>query len=327
MVKKLVPVIVAILLMVAIIPAVPTFAAGSGDVNGTFTVGTPPIVTSVALGPTAMAPVTQYDVPVVVSAPDTFANVSTVVMKIWHNAGTTPTQSEFDGLTAGAADTCAIITWTRSTGFTTIAAGAGTTWALGTCDVPTVMTATSYTFHFVFTVGKIAMATTTDKWQVGVEATGSGTGFNYDPEGATMNFYGEITVPSTTVNWGTLTAGTTFTDGIARQPVTGSFVYIANGNYNKQVASSATWTATGHTATLDPNGNCTTGNQFSLKAATTLAGTQYLLNTTATAIDTTGARTLEAGNTITTMNLWIKLAGTFDAAAYNGTITYSIVNR
>ena len=250
-------------------------------------------------------------------------------MKVWHNAGTTPTQSEFDGLTTAAADSLAIITWTRSTGLVTISAGAGTTWALGTCDVPTVMTATSYPFHFVFTVGKVAQATvTTDKWQVGAEATGSGTGFNFDPEGATMNYYGEILVPSTTVNWGTLTAGTDFTAGVAQKALGVTVNYIANGNFNKLVASSATWTSSSPTATLDPGGVCGTADQFALKAnINATLSTSQLVNTTGVSIDSTGVRTQEVGVNVATNNLWIKLASTFDAAAYNGTITYSIVNR
>jgi hypothetical protein len=333
MVKKLVLILVAILLMVAILPAAPTFAAGSGSVNGSFVVGTPPVVDSVILTPTALSPMTSspYDVTVNVSAPDTLASVNTVVFKVWHNTGTTPTKTEFDGLTTAAADTLAIITWTQSTGSTTISAGTPTSWTLGTCVVPTTFTGTSFAFHFLFTVGKIAMATTTtDKWQVGAEANGSGTGFSFDLEGATMNFYGEITVPSTTVSWGTLTAGTDFTDGVAQKPLGVTINYIANGNYNKQVASSSTWTQTTPpaTATLDPGGTVATANQFALKANTSATlGTATLVGATGTNIDITGTRTPEAGFNYSSMNLWIKLASSFSAASYNGTITYSIVNR
>jgi hypothetical protein len=333
MVKKLVLILVAILLMVVILPAVPAFAASSGSVNGSFVVGTPPVVDSVILTPTALSPMNSspYDVTVNVTAPDTLASLNTVVFKVWHNAGTTPTKTEFDGLTTATADTLTIITWTQSTGSIVMSPVAGSTWVLGTCVVPTTFTGTSFAFHFLFTPGKIAMATTTDKWQVGAEANGSGTGFNFDPEGATMNFYGEITVPSTTVSWGTLTAGTDFTAGIAQKPLGVTINYIANGNYNKQVASSSTWTQTTPpaTATLDPGGTVATANQFALKANTSATlGTATLVGATGTNIDITGTRmTTEAGNNVTTMTLWIKLASSFSAASYNGTITYSIVNR
>lgn len=323
--KKIAPAL-AILLLVTLMWPSYAFAAESGDVTGQFAVGQPPTVDSVSLAQTSMVPQTSYTVSVQVSDADTLNDLTTVAFKIWYdNNGGTPLQSEYDSAAANT-QSCAIITWTNGSGFA-ISSGATTSWALGACTAP-VLTGTTGSFSFIFTPGKVAYETPgLDKWQLAAKATdvAAGTGWNFDAEGALMNWYGQITVPAASVNWGTLAGGTDF--AATSKPLGSTINFISNGDYAEHVRSTAAWSGASQTANLDAAGVCTTAQQFALKAddSSTLA-TAVLLGTTGTPIDS-GGRTNEAGLNETAMNLWVKLAATFAPDSYQGTITYSIVNN
>jgi hypothetical protein len=325
--KRGLPVIMVVLLASMALSPLAVFAAETGDVSGQFSVGQPPMVDSVSLTQTSMVPQTSYTVAVQVSDTDTLANLTTVALKVWYDSnGGTPLQTEYDAATANT-QTCAVITWTNGSGFA-ISSGASTTWALGACTAPT-LTNTTGSFSFVFTPGKVAYETpTTDKWQLAAKATdaSAGTGWNCDAEGAAMNWYGQITVPtSTAVNWGTLVGGTDFAS--TSKAVSATINFVANGDYAEHVRSTATWAGISSNATLDAGGTCGTAQQFALKADdTSTLTTAVLLGTTGTPIDN-GNRTGETGLNETGMNLWMKLASTFAVDTYQGTITYSIVNN
>jgi len=272
---------------------------------------------------TAMTPQTAYDVKVKVADTDGKADLTTIVVKIWYDAnGGTPTEGEF---TAAAANTqtCAIITWTESGGTFAIQPAASTTWALGSCIAPADLTGE---FQFKFTVGKVATETTgSANWQIAAKVTddSSQTAFGYDGDTATngMNWYGEITVGNSTVNWGTVALGSDFS---ANSKTGISVTYICNGNYTQQVKSSSLWSGGGNSVTLNPAGSPGNG-EFSLKADdTAVLGSAALVTTGYVPIDT-GTQTGEGGNPESAYTVWLKLgASGMPAVQYSGTIYYGI---
>jgi len=52
-----------------------------------------------------------------------------------------------------------------------------------------------------------------------------------------------------------------------------------------------------------------------------------LVDSVGVIIDNTGTETGEGGAEVTTNNLWLKLASTFNPDTYSGVITYMIANR
>jgi len=293
----------------------------------------PPTVNSVTLPETSMTPQTQYSVTVVASHANKLSELSTVVLKLWYDSnGGIPSEGEYDAATANT-QTGAIITYTVATGTFTIQPSASTTWVLETGEAFTVAEKAAQTGDciFRFRPGKVATETTgSANWQVAAKATAStATGFSYDTTpGAAMNWYGEISLPSpSSVNWGEVDPGTDFGDPTRQGAI--SITYIANGDYDQRVRSTATWTGTpSGNATLDATGNCANPDQFALKADDTdVLGTAVLVNTSGVSIDNTGTQTSESGNTEASNYLWLKMAGTFSQATYNGTITYTIENR
>jgi hypothetical protein len=329
MIKKATALLLAISLVLLMTPALPVLAATEGSVDGEFSVGTPPTVDSVSLTQTAMTPQQEYTVTVTVSDADELTDLDSVVLKVWYDSnGGTPIKSEFDSAAANT-QTGAILTW-NGTDFS-IQPSTSTTWSLGTCTAPTLSGETTGDFTFVFTVGKVAYETTGSAlWQIGAEATDStaATGWNFDGQGASMNYYGEISVPTATSNWGTLTGGTGFTDPSAQKPLGVTINFIANGDFAEKVKSSSTWTGASETATLDASGTCDDAGEFALKAATSDSlAAAVLVDTAGATIYNSGTRTTETGRNESSMNLWIKLANTFSADTYQGTISYSVVNR
>jgi len=335
--RKQISVLVTMLLVLPMIFTAPVYATPDGDVSGEFSVNSPPIVDSVSLNVTSMTPLTEYTVSVQVTDNDSIDHLDTVIFKAWYDSnGGSPAEVEFDAQSANVTN-CAVITWTHTggTGSTTIFTPASTTWSSGNCTVPSTVgdfNGTTFEFQFVFTVGKIATETTGSAlWQIAAKATDdqSTTGWNSDDEGASMDFYGEITVPSTTVTWDTLlTPGTDFTDPGAQEAVGIIINYIANGDYAKDVRSISSWSGTSYTADLDATGNCSGAQQFALSADDddTFADS-VVIDTTGVSVDDTGTQTSESGDDVSNMNLWIKIASSFSGDDYTGTITYVVVNR
>lgn len=292
----------------------------------------PPTVNSVTLPETSMTPQTQYSVTVVASHANKLSELSTLVLKVWYDSdGGIPPVGEYDAATANT-QTCAIITYTVSTGTFAIQPSASTTWVLGTCEAFTAGEKAAPTGDciFRFNPGKVATETTgSANWQVAAKATASTTtGFSYDTTpGAAMNWYGEISLPSpSSVNWGEVDPGTDFGDPTKQGAI--SITYIANGDYDQKVRSTATWTgAPSGTATLDATGNCANPDQFALKADDTdVLGTAVQVLLAGNTIDATGTQTVEAGDTVASNALWLKLADVFHVDTYTGTITYIIVD-
>jgi len=326
---KLLAIMVAAAMLLTLVPTVAL--ADEDSLSGTFSVNAPPSVTSVTLTETAMTPQTEYSVTVAVSDADNLADLNTVVLKVWYdNDAGNPTVGEYDSAAADT-QTCAIITYTLSGDTFAIDPSASTTWALGTgtpFDAGEKATTTGDCV-FVFTPGKVATQTTgSANWQVAAKATDSGsqTGFNYDATpGATMAWYGEVSVNPASIDFGTLVAGTVFADCTPQTVYDTSGVnYIANGAYDEKVKATSAW----GTATLEPVETAPgsmTADTFSLKADDTATlGTAEMVDTTGVIIDNTDGQTTEDGDDVDTNTLWIQLASSFTAGQYDGTIYYII---
>jgi hypothetical protein len=332
--KKLLALIGTLVLVGAMLMPVAVFGDTTDTATGTFSNNNVPSIDYVQLwntsGPaevTAMTPQVEYDARVKVTDADLKTDLTTIVVKVWYDAdGGTPTSGEFDAISAGDAQTAIIITWTEGATFV-LTEETGSSWVLGTCVAPEDLT--GY-FQFKFTVGKVATeAATANGWQIAARVTDDSaqTAWNYDAQGSTMAWYGEISGVSGTVDWGTVNPGMDFAEGGSSEEALGVTInYISNGAFDEKVKSDASWTG-GSGATLDADGSCTNANEFALKAddSGTLASA-VLVDATGVAIDDTGALTEEVGHDAAANALWLKLASTFSKATYSGTITYIIAD-
>jgi hypothetical protein len=322
--KRLIAVIASLVLMLSF-SVVPVSAA---VINGSFSVGDAAAVT-VTFGDASMTPQTTETVTVGVDAGTgrTLAELTEVKFKIWYDANAGATNvTEFDAVTEAAA-TAATITWNAGTTLFTLTQG-GSTWVLGACAYPTLSNQTG-DFSFVFQPGKVATETTgSDRWQLGATATITpDTGFGSDATPPDMDWFGELSIPATSLAWGSVPAGLDFGDSTQSQQALGQTItIISNGAYNLTALSDIAWTSAGADADLDSSGNTTTAQQFALKTDDgTAHASATLLASTATTIES-GTITTEAGDTFTSINVWLKLASTFAVNTYSGTVSFLVAN-
>ena len=295
-------------------------------VEVTYSVNVAPTVGTMTISPSTMTPQEQWtNITVPVTDNDTLADVNEVHVEVFYDsAGNDPSAP-------GTADvqTCAILTWTRGGSPVWSLAPASTTWAInaGGCSAGSD-SATTDNWVFSFKVGKVATHSPgSDDWDIYAKATDSisQTGDNYlrDVE---MNWYGEINVTTTSVDWGIVSLGST--DVVQVTPTEVNITYICNGNYKEQVKSQSPWNGTGtNQTTLNTTGAPGAG-EFSLKADddATIADAVQVLSASYTTFDT-GTQTSEAGNPENNNHLWLSLGGSdipFDT--YNGTLYYQIAS-
>ncbi len=270
---------------------------------------------------TAMTPGTEYAVKVTVTDANTLNDLATVRVTIFFD--TDGDDDPGDVPTVGNTQTAAILTWTKGTPSTwSISAGSPTTWAIVTanCVEPSLSGSTG-TFWFHFRPGKVATeATDWDAYAVATDDNGA-TGTRYDGSDYDMNWYGEVTVNTALVDWGTLPPGTDYTiqSGIAVN-------YLANGGYLQQVKAGGTWNGASHTATLNAAGT-PGGNEFSLLADddNTIADAVQVQSAAYTTFNT-GTQTGEAGHDETGNSLWLKLGSPFFEDTYSGSVYFQIIN-
>jgi PKD repeat protein len=278
-----------------------------------------------------MSPLATYYAKVSITSNDKLNYLQTVQVIIFYNS------SGSDNMTAPTSSntqTCAILTWTAASDNWTIApSGGGTTWSLlnSSCSHPSDLTGTTGDWIFAFKPGKVATENTgAADWDAQGKATNKSSlsGVLYVRHKG-MNWYGEITVSTTSVAWGSVPLGLKFGD--APNPKTPiNITYIANGNYYQDIKSD-NWTSGGETVALDTNGgNPPSGTgQFALKANAISDNTTWRTVTRGyNHINSSGTITSEAGNTVTTNTLWLSLspAGILPGN-YTGTIYYQIAKR
>ncbi|MBC7259674.1 MAG: hypothetical protein H5T65_10540 [Chloroflexi bacterium] len=270
---------------------------------------------------TAMTPGTEYAVKVTVTDANTLNDLATVKVTIFFDADGDDDPGDVPG--TGDTQTAAILTWTKGTPSTwTISAGSPTTWAIVTANcVEPSLTGSTGTWWFHFRPGKVATEAT--DWDAYVVATddNSATGTLYDGSNYDMNWYGEVTVNTALVDWGTLAPGTDYTIQAGIQ-----VNYLANGGYNQQVKASGSWDGASHTATLNTAGT-PAANEFSLMADddNTIADAVQVLSA-AYATFNTGTQTGESGHDETGNSLWLKLGSPFFEDTYSGYVYFQIIN-
>jgi hypothetical protein len=302
-----------------------TVGADPGDVRldwipveVTYSVNVAPTVGTIAISPSSMTPQEQWtNITVPVTDGDTLADVNEVHVEVFYDsAGNDPSAP-------GTADvqTCAILTWTRG-GSPWDISPASTTWQINTGGCSNASdTLTTGNWVFSFKVGKVATHSPgSDDWDIYAKATDSisQTGDNYlrDVE---MNWYGEITVETSDISWGTVSPGCSN----ETSPVM-NITYTCNGNYSEQIKTSQNWTSASGNATLNTTGSPGTG-EFSLKADddATLVDAVQVLSASYTTFDT-GTQTTESGNAENNNHLWLSLGLDIPVDTYSGTIYFGI---
>ena len=265
----------------------------------------------------SMDPLVEFAVKVTVTDANKLDDITQVKLTIFYDSvgndpsapGTSNTQ------------TCAIITWSSVSGWS-IDPSVATTWVLvtGSCKTP-VLSGTTGNWWFHFKPGKVATKSgAADNWDLYAKATdgASLTGDRYARD-YEMNWYGEITVNTGSISWGTVSPGCS--NNIS--PVV-NITYICNGNYAEQIKTSQNWTSASGNVTLNTTGNPGAG-EFSLKADDddTIADAVQVLSASYTTFDT-GTQTTEAGSAENNNHLWLSLGLGIPVDTYSGTIYFGI---
>jgi hypothetical protein len=136
-----------------------------------------------------------------------------------------------------------------------------------------------------------------------------------------MAWYGEVSISTLTVNWGTVDLSSDFTSNVQTNIAVS---YICNGSFKEQVMTTSPWLEGGYTAALNAGGSPGAG-EFSLKAnSTSDIGSAQLVNSTTGTTIGTGTQTNASGTTISTNTLWLKVGSGILPNQYSGTIYFSI---
>jgi hypothetical protein len=289
---------------------------------GDFVVGGRNVPPALFLGvPASLTPQQQWtQVTATVSDPDTLADIQQVKITLFYDSNKShPTLEP----TTGDTRTSAILSWTRTGGWT-IDQGDGATWDLNLagCARP-ADSLTSGDWVFSFKVGKVATATTgASGWDI--------YGYTADTENTTavshqfdvpMAWYGEVSVSTVLINWGTVDPGSDFSSNVQ----TGiTITYICNGDFQEQVMTTSPWLHSNEKVWLNTSG--TPGNdEFSLKVSTSGSLESALLVNSDTGITIgTDHQTGEAGLTVSTYTLWLKMGVGILPDQYLGTIYFNI---
>jgi len=274
-----------------------------------------PVVTA------SMTPQAQAWVNVTITDNNKLSDLSNVTTVLFYDAdgsytdpGASPTPDT---------KTLAIMTWYASNNTFTIQSGSPSTWSVdNSTSTHPALTGTTGDWKFSFQPGKVATEPTSSaKWFARVNATDSANlvGSNHTTTGSDMNWYGEITVGTSNISWGTVTPGCSNN----MSPVV-NITYICNGNYSEQVKTSPNWTSASGNVALNATGSPGAG-EFSLKADDddTIADAVQVLSASYTTFDT-GTQTTEAGNVENNNHLWLSLGLGIPVDTYSGTIYFGI---
>lgn len=191
------------------------------------------------------------------------------------------------------------------------------------------MTASTGTFEFHFKPGKVATETPgTEKWHIYAKADdGGGTLGSNTQQDRTMNWYGEVSIDPATIDFGDVAPGV-----VDNQSPNFVLTNIANGTYQLQLKTVATWTGDSTSWTLSLSADNTPGNaELALEADddANTAGAQVVTDAyvlyTGHAAD--AGPTTEAGAEESINTLWLTLGSTgIVADTYSENIYYQILN-
>ncbi len=305
-------------------------AATEATTGGTFSTNdssSAPLINSVGLygtdnvAATNMDPTIESWIKVNVTDNQTLEHLSSIQVTIWYDADGdhTPVATSVDN------ETCAIITWTPTNTWTLTSMGAGSTWTSHAGDTPTLVAQNTGTFVFHFVPGKVATENAgSADWDINVTATDAGSGSDDGSQtGRSMNWYGEISNVTPTVNFGSVSLGTQEISSAL------SAKYICNGNYGEQAKTDAQWSDGGsYNVNLQASGAPGDG-EFRLDAHddSNTAG-EVQLSDAYQDIDGDETMTTEDGHTQSSIYLWLTLgASGIVSGTYNGNINFCINNR
>jgi hypothetical protein len=322
-----------------LIVRIDTFRVGGGDggfariydvwLASDFT-GVPKVGTQIGAGspivvnPSPMTPQQEWTtVTVPVAHAENLSHIDSVEIKLFFDsAGNDPSESGF----SPDAQTCAVFTWTRGGSPVWDILSAGATWAINSagCSKPGD---SLFQGNWVFSIkiGKVATYSAgSSDWDVYAIAIdyndANSSDYLRDIE---MNWYGEVSVSSITVDWEGIAPGADFDDATKQTDI--AVTFIANGVYYEKVAASTTWTSGMGNAALNTGG--TPGNlEFSLKADDVdNLSSAVLVNAYPTYITIgSSTQTSESGEEISTNTLWLKLGAVIPNDMFSGTIYYMI---
>jgi hypothetical protein len=313
--------------MSMIVPRV-TQAAVEGTMGGSFTTNdssSAPLVNSVALtgtdnvAATNMDPQTEYYIQVSVTDNQTLEHLTSVQATVYYDADGdhTPVLTSVDN------ETCAIITWTTPNTWTLSSMGAGSTWSITNGTTPTLTNNTG-TFVFHFTPGKVATENAAPAdWDISVTATDAAAGEDVESQtGRNMNWYGEISGVTATVDFGSVSLGTEDLSSALNAK------YVSNGNYSEQAKTVSQWISGSYNVDLELTSTPGDGeftlwvNDESNSAAETQLTADYV------DIDNNEVITTEDGVTNAGMYLWLTLGSSgIHSGTYTGNIYFAISNR
>ncbi len=323
------------MLLVGLLPSAVASASDTGTSLGSFTISnSAPVVSALEVytdsgttnTTTTLTPQVTYYAKVTVSDANTLDDITHITLKIFYDS----TGSDPDESTRTTANTTgsANITWTKSGNTTVMTAGAGTTWSVNdTATVTPTMTASSGDWVFAFKVGKVATESVgAANWDLHARAFDSLTSGGFYKLDKQVMWYGQIAVSTPTVDFGSLDPGTGFTDGVNVYNTVNA-TWIANGDFDEKVKSSAQWNGGSNNATLSANATLT--KEFALAAwnSDTFASKVVVDTTGVNIYPSPHAQTMvDTGETNLANTLWLKLNAVFPIDTYSGTITYTIAN-
>lgn len=331
--------VVLLLTVAAVLCLAPLAYTQAAELTGKFTVpAAAPNVTALEIytdkncttPATDMTPQTEYYAKATVELINKLKFLKEVVVYVYYDSeGSDPEDPP-----SPHPQLCAKLTWTAYPEGWSIDAGGSVTWAINSdnCSRPSNLEQTTGDWVFAFTPGKVATESVSPAdWDGKGIATNKNdrTGDPAYVRDKGMNWYGEVTVATAEVDWGTVDPGLLFSQD--PNPKTGiQATYIANGGYNATISGTDWDGDLGNTAYLDeeevePPADA---NEFALKANDTneYSSAVWVKKSPTTSNIGSGTQTTESGNTVNTNTLWLSLSETFEPDVYSGAIYYGIAN-
>lgn len=318
--KAVFSIIAVLSLALALTPSI----ALAAEVPSSFSCGSAqPEVGEITTGDDTILPEQPNTITIPVSDANTLADIESITVYLYYDEDgdfVAPTGAEVPNV-----HTFVVLTWTPEDGWTI--EPTGTMWEIDTanCVTPDLgLTSDEFVLSYIPSpVAQESVSSVTAEWHLYVVVDDGSTTDSSYTEGLEMAYYSSVTINTAGIHWGEVTPGMDFQEGAPSEIEGISVTYICNGAYDEQIASTATWTGNESTATL--TAYALNANEFALRADdTTNLGGAVTVAEAYTAIDDTGTITEEAGDTVTTNSVWLKLNAAFADDTYAGAIYYQI---
>ncbi len=325
-----------VLLVLLFVSPLSMLAANSAQTSSTgqFTVNNSPTSVSFTLYQSdettqtkTMAPQVEFALKITISDLNSLQDIASITVILFYDTnassvGTPPTSDD--------PATRATYKWDPTNGWQLVGP-TGSTWGINltASKAPANLSQTTGDWWLHFIPGKVAHEAdgTNDDWDIIVQVTDtSGNTYEASDFGYTMLWYGEISISTTTIDFG---AGL---PGDQLGPQSYNLTLIANGNYSVQTMADAQWTTSaGQTANLDTDGTLSLGEfQLATDDDSTYDppnDTMLVTNTYATipGHSQDPGPTTETG-TVLTLYSWLTIGNGLLPGTYTGKIYFQIVN-